>query len=204
MPRCISATTVGPLQRTGDHIGAGFSLDYQLGAIAQSHSYDGWRRLLRRSAKASQRTKAVIADHGILGHINGMCSAHSKSERMALRRAVGNRALPTAPVTAVHRGPECLWPHACFACHKSWKLSEKSKAKCPQCGGDLHWMGRAFKVPKKGDQEQWAKIETLWLAGFRFFNSPSRKGAVELFPDRLRDVADFVRRNPSHPFRVVT
>jgi len=105
-------------------------------------------------------------------------------------------------VPPYHRGPECLWPHACFECRKSWKLAEGSTAKCPQCGGDLHWMGRAFKVPRKADTEQWAKVRALWMAGFRFFNSPSSKGTVEPFPERLREVDDFVRRNSDHPFRV--
>ena len=31
-------------------------------------------------------------------------------------------------------------------------------------------MGRAFKVPKKSDAEQWAKVEALWNAGYRFHN----------------------------------
>jgi hypothetical protein len=63
-------------------------------------------------------------------------------------------------------------------------------------------MGRAFKVPRKADVEQWAKVRALWMAGFRFFNSPSHRGVVEPFPDRLREVDDFIRRNQNHPFRV--
>jgi len=63
-------------------------------------------------------------------------------------------------------------------------------------------MGRAFKVPRKADSEQWGKVHALWVAGYRFFNSPTLKGAAEPFPERLRDVDDFVRRNPEHPFRV--
>jgi hypothetical protein len=63
-------------------------------------------------------------------------------------------------------------------------------------------MGRAFKVPKKSDGEQWAKVRALWTAGFRFFNSPSQKGTAEPLPERLRDVDDFARRNPEHPLRV--
>jgi hypothetical protein len=63
-------------------------------------------------------------------------------------------------------------------------------------------MGRAFRVPRKADREQWGKVDALWSAGFRFFNSPTLKGAAEPFPERLRDVDGFVRRNPEHPFRV--
>jgi len=60
-------------------------------------------------------------------------------------------------------------------------------------------MGRAFKVPKKADDEQWAKVRALWLAGFRFVNHTRWQ---EAFPQRLREVDEFVRRNPRHPFRV--
>lgn len=62
-------------------------------------------------------------------------------------------------------------------------------------------MGRAFKVPKKSDYEQWAKVRALWIAGFRFVNH-TRWQAAEPFPERLREVDEFVRRNPQHPFRV--
>ena len=62
-------------------------------------------------------------------------------------------------------------------------------------------MGRAFKVPKKADNEQWAKVGALWLAGFRFVNH-ERGREAEPFPERLREVDDFVRRNPQHPFRL--
>ncbi len=62
-------------------------------------------------------------------------------------------------------------------------------------------MGRGFKVPKKSDGEQWAKVRALWNAGFRFFNH-SRWREMESFPERLRDVPDFIHRNQDHPFRV--
>ena len=62
-------------------------------------------------------------------------------------------------------------------------------------------MGRAFKAPKKTDVEQWEKVEALWRAGFRF--SPNtRWREVKPYPERLRDVANFVANNPKHPFRV--
>jgi hypothetical protein len=62
-------------------------------------------------------------------------------------------------------------------------------------------MGRAFKVPKKSDDAQWAKVRALWLAGFRFVSHTRWRGA-EAFPESLREVEAFVRRNPRHPFRV--
>jgi hypothetical protein len=62
-------------------------------------------------------------------------------------------------------------------------------------------MGRAFKAPKKSDVEQWQKVAALWRAGFRFWPEPSAE--VEAFPDRLREVDEFIRRNPDHPLRLV-
>jgi len=61
-------------------------------------------------------------------------------------------------------------------------------------------MGRAFKAPKKSDVEQWRKVEALWMAGFRFwpFHSPE----VEPLPEHLREVDEFVERNPNHPLRL--
>ncbi len=62
-------------------------------------------------------------------------------------------------------------------------------------------MGRAFKAPRKSDAQQWKKVELLWRAGFRFVQFPS--ASVERFPDHLREVEDFIRRNPNHPLRLV-
>ena len=120
---------------------------------------------------------------------------------MEIRRATGNRELPAKASPSDSRGPLCLWPHACFDCHKSWKLPDEAAGKCPECGGILHSMGRAFKVPKKSDDEQWAKVRALWFAGFRFVNH-TRWQQVEPFPERLREVEDFISQNPLHPFRV--
>ena len=67
----------------------------------------------------------------------------------------------------------------------------------------LNWMGRGFKVPKKSDSDQWAKVQALWHAGFRFPNHTGWREA-EPYPDSLRDVASFIQRNPLHPFRVAS
>jgi hypothetical protein len=61
-------------------------------------------------------------------------------------------------------------------------------------------MGRAFKAPKKSDEEQWKKVEALWQAGFRFLSNTGWRD-VEPYPDRLREVAGFIAANPNHPFR---
>ena len=125
----------------------------------------------------------------------------SKSERMEIRKEIGNRSIPGPTVPPRHRGPDYLTAHACFNCRKSWKLSDDSAATCPQCAEPAHFMGRAFKAPKKSDKEQWQKVERLWNAGFRFFPNTGWRD-VEPYPERLRDVDEFVRQNQNHPFRV--
>jgi hypothetical protein len=62
-------------------------------------------------------------------------------------------------------------------------------------------MGRSFKAPRKTDTEQWETVEALWNSGFRFYSYRSYPDA-EALPKKLRDVAEFIRRNPNHPFRV--
>ena len=126
----------------------------------------------------------------------------TKSERMEMRKAIGNRVVQGAPALPSHRGPDYLVAHACFCCRKSWKLPEKAKGVCGECGKLLHWMGRAFKAPKKSDVEQWKKVEALWRAGFRFF-SHTHGGEVEPYPERFKEVEEFVRKNQKHPFRVI-
>jgi len=75
---------------------------------------------------------------------------------------------------------------------------------CPECMGEVFDMGRSFKVPKKSDHEQWAKVQKLYLAGFRFFSYRSYPDAEPL-PGRLRDVEDFILRNPHPPpFKVAS
>lgn len=132
-----------------------------------------------------------------------MANTPSKSERMELRRAIGNREVPGTRLPRYHRGPDYLIAHACFGCRKSWKIERREGPHpvCPQCGNAVHEMGRAFKAPKKSDDEQWKKVEALWRAGFRFWSIWSTD--VEPLPDRLSDVEDFVRRNPTHPARRV-
>ena len=62
-------------------------------------------------------------------------------------------------------------------------------------------MGRSFKAPKRTDIKQWEKVRIFWFQGFRFWSYGSNPDA-EALPDRLQDVNDFIRRNPSHPLRV--
>lgn len=130
-----------------------------------------------------------------------MVQAPSKSKRMEISKAIGNRAISGPDAGVRTRGPDYLIAHACFDCRKSWKVSQESNATCPQSAGSLHWMGRAFKAPKKSDVEQWKKVELLWRAGFRFMPNTGWRD-VEPYPERLREVAAFIEGNREHPFRV--
>ena len=122
-----------------------------------------------------------------------------KARRTALRQDAGNRPAPAPKVAAV--APAYLVAHACFACRKSFKVAPRSTAAvCPDCGGPLHEMGRSFKAPAARNAEQWAKVQALYKAGFRFF---SYRGIdCPPLPARLSQVEAFVRDNPDHPLRV--
>jgi predicted RNA-binding Zn-ribbon protein involved in translation (DUF1610 family) len=130
-----------------------------------------------------------------------MAKGNEKARRMELRRANGTRRLRDLPEVSLTRGPESLTAHACFRCNKSWKMEpSESGHVCPECGKFVDVMGRSFKAPRKSDCEQWEKIKRLWEAGFRFHSYRSYPEAEPL-PERLRDVEDFIARNPNHPFR---
>lgn len=60
-------------------------------------------------------------------------------------------------------------------------------------------MGRSFKAPPAKDVDQWAKVQALYNAGFRFFY---RSVSGPPLPDTLSQVAAFIRDNPTHPMRV--
>lgn len=123
-----------------------------------------------------------------------------KSRRMALRRDVGNRH-PSSPKAASMSDGSYRVAHACFSCRKSFKIAPRQQsAKCPNCGGQLHQMGRSFKAPAIRDTEQWAKVEALYNAGFRFFSY--RSFDCPPLPAKLSEVEAFIRDNPEHPFRV--
>jgi hypothetical protein len=61
-------------------------------------------------------------------------------------------------------------------------------------------MGRSFKAPASRDLEQWAKVQALYEAGFRFFSY--RSFDCPPLPVRLSQVEAFIRDNPNHPMRV--
>jgi len=98
--------------------------------------------------------------------------------------------------------PQYLIAHACLDCRKSFKVAPRLEddAVCPGCGGQLHQMGRSFKAPRAKDTEQWAKVQALFNAGFRFFSYRSVSGPP--LPARLSEVEAFIHDNPAHPLRV--
>ena len=121
---------------------------------------------------------------------------------MHLRRENGTRKITGVRESTGMLGAEYLIAHACFRCRKSWKMKPDDGGRnCPECGGQLGFMGRSFKAPKKTDTEQWEKIKRLWEAGFRFSSYRSHPDAEPL-PERLSEVEDFIARNSRHPFRI--
>jgi hypothetical protein len=100
---------------------------------------------------------------------------------------------------------------ACFECRKAFKQSlsaenpraiELSKRisgrkpqrtlpalshTCPQCGGLLTLMGRAFRAPRCENVSQWHKVEILARNGFTFWSHVGR------YPDSVREAEEFVK-----------
>jgi hypothetical protein len=125
-----------------------------------------------------------------------------KSDRMEMRRAIGNRGVSGPKVTRYHRGPDYLVAHACFDCRKSWKRPGEQDHICPECRKPLALMGRTFRAPSKQKVDQWEKVRRLWNAGFRFWSYRDFPDA-ERYPDDLREVDAFIRRNGNHPMKQV-
>lgn len=130
-----------------------------------------------------------------------MSKAMAKQERMEVRKAIGNRAVPGPQMRSYFAGPDYLIAHACFACRKSWKRTGDTEHGCPECGRPLALMGRSFRVPGKREEDQWEKLRRLWEAGFRFWSYRSFPEA-EPYPDNLREVDAWIARNAEHPMRI--
>ena len=86
--------------------------------------------------------------------------------------------------------------HACFGCRKSFKVSALDLGRvhaCPDCGEPMRMMGRHFKAPRKRDLDGWRKVERLYDAGLRFWDSktghayPKRNSEVDAFLAELRE-----------------
>ena len=62
-------------------------------------------------------------------------------------------------------------------------------------------MGRSFSAPKKREVDKWTAVRKLWNAGFRFWSYRNYPGG-EKYPEELREIDAFIRRNPDHPMRI--
>jgi predicted RNA-binding Zn-ribbon protein involved in translation (DUF1610 family) len=128
-----------------------------------------------------------------------MADKEEKHRRMKLRRDIGNRRVKQVSQTSHHSSYPYLGAHACFNCQKSFKLSYEKDHVCPQCGLIIYRMGRAFKAPKRGDHEQWRKVQKLYASGFRFH---CYGGDYPPLPERLREVDLFIEQYPDHELRI--
>ena len=142
-----------------------------------------------------------------------MAKRSEKARRAQLRKAAGLKRFSELFAERQQRanmlGPQpvrrsgILVAFACFACRKCFKkrFAPEQQYKCPQCAQQMGYMGRSFKAPRKTEIRQWKKVQRLWLAGYRFHPNTNRQG-VPAFPNKLRDVDDWIEQNPRHPFRL--
>jgi DNA-directed RNA polymerase subunit RPC12/RpoP len=128
-----------------------------------------------------------------------MIRKKEKHRRMEIRRDIGNRKIESVSQFFPNSSYPYLVAHACFNCQKSFKLSCEKNHVCPECGGTIYLMGRAFKSPKRGDYEQWRKVQKLYALGFRFYKYG---GDYQPMPERLREVNRFVEQYPDHELRI--
>jgi len=128
-----------------------------------------------------------------------MVRGEEKQRRMAARKATGNRKPSATKPRLPAQVARYLVAHACFECRKCFKLDPDGEHRCPTCRRKLLLMGRSFRSPARDNREQWQKVQMLYAYGFRFVGY--RRGGERL-PQRLRDVGEFVKRNPKHPLRV--
>ena len=71
-----------------------------------------------------------------------------------------------------------LSQHACFTCRKVFKKPHeyqipgrdgvravRTVRKCPQCGGEMIYMGYKFRAPAASDKDEWCRIERALKEG---------------------------------------
>jgi predicted RNA-binding Zn-ribbon protein involved in translation (DUF1610 family) len=63
-----------------------------------------------------------------------------------------------------------LSQRACFSCRKVFKKpheysSTRTVRKCPQCGGEMVYMGYKFRAPAASDTDEWRRIERALKEG---------------------------------------
>ena len=128
-----------------------------------------------------------------------MADKQEKHRRMKIRRDIGNRKVKPVSQSPHHSSYPYLGAHACFNWQKSFKLSYEKDRVCPECGLTIYRMGRAFKALKRGDDEQWKKVQKLYALGFRFH---SYNRDYPPLPERLREVDQFVEQYLNHELRI--
>ncbi len=88
----------------------------------------------------------------------------------------------------------------CFNCRKSFERyneSNEATSNCPECNTLTIRYDPRFKVPKRTDDKQWKKIESLRDNGFYFQKIYKQVGTSSyqrvLYPKDLSEVAEFVK-----------
>jgi phage FluMu protein Com len=92
--------------------------------------------------------------------------------------------------------PPYLVSYACFTCRKVFKRHYDPnilEMKCPNCGEISQNVGRNFRARKRGNKNQWEKIEFLVSNGFRF-QSIYVDGKRISYPDTLEEAKLFVEK----------
>ena len=142
-----------------------------------------------------------------------MVKRSEKARRAQLRKAAGLKRFSELFAERQQRDRDLATPgtrrsaflvsFACFGCCKSFKkpfVSDQTD-KCPQCAQEMAHMGRSFKAPRRTEPRQWEKVQRLWSEGYRF-QTNTRRQHVPAFPNKLRDVDEWIKKNPRHPFRL--
>jgi hypothetical protein len=57
------------------------------------------------------------------------------------------------------------------------QLNERAY-KCPDCGGETHFMGLDFKAPKRTDVKSWREVQAFILSGKVYYRG-SQDAALE-------------------------
>jgi hypothetical protein len=122
-----------------------------------------------------------------------MVSSTERWRRKELSRQVGLKPGPKHPFGEAdvdRRGPPYLFPYACFHCRSSFRRKggdDDHVLPCVRCRAPSIRLSRKFKPPRRGDVEQWRKVEALVRAGFLFGGGD--------YPERLREVPAFIKQN---------
>src|SRR5262249_3768517 len=89
-----------------------------------------------------------------------------------------------------------LSQHVCFTCRKVFKKHHeyavpdkrsfrwpRATRRCPQCGGEMVYMGYKFRAPRMADMDQWHRIERALKEGRDYAIRTMRKQTSKLRMD---------------------